>query len=327
VSTRKAERLLNLIVCLLETDRPVTVQQIHDTVPGYAGQGFETFKRMFERDKDALREVGIPLDRAPVIVEGAAEEGYRIPKDRYYLPELDLAPEELAALWLAAGLVRLQDPGAARSALLKLAGELPPEVERTRLSWLSADLGLAVPGLPRAFQAVADRRTVSFAYRARSGGGESLRMLDPYGLVHRKGAWYLVGLDHGRGDLRSFRLDRVVGPIEYASNRRSGGAEFEPPPGFRPEEALEVPPFVDREAGGEDRAVVGFDPGTAWWVERSHPWLRLEPRPDGGAVAEVPVADRSGFVSWVLSLGEGVEIVGPASLRAEVLARLESLCG
>jgi proteasome accessory factor B len=324
VTVRKAERLLNLIAFLLETDRPITIQRIRDTVPGYAGQSWDTFKRMFERDKDALREVGIPLEVAPVVVRGEQEEGYRIPKERYYLPDLELADEELAALWLAAGLVRLQDPGAARTALLKLAGELPPDLERARLSWLSADLGLAVPGLPRAFEAVAERRTITFAYRGRSG--EQVRRLDPYGLVHRKGTWYLVGRDHDRQELRSFRLDRVAGEIRFAS--AGPGAEFEAPEGFRPEEALEVPPFVGRE--GEPpaaEALVTFDASTAWWIERTHPWLRLAWEDGGSASARVPVSETGGFVSWLLSLGEGAYLVEPQDLRREVLARLEEVCG
>jgi proteasome accessory factor B len=328
-TVRKAERLLNLIAFLLETDRPITVQQIQDTVPGYAGLGRDAFRRMFERDKDALREVGIPLERARFAVQGEPEEGYRIPKERYYLPDLDLAPEELAALWLAAGLVRLQDPGAARTALLKLAGELPPDVERARLSWLSADLGLAVAGLPRAFEAVADRKTVTFDYRGRSG--RQTRRLDPYGLVHRKGTWYLVGRDHDRQENRSFRLDRVEGEIRFASP--STGADFDPPEGFRPEQALELPPFVGKDevpgrdgAGPTAGALVSFDASTAWWVERTHPWLSLSWADDGRASARVPVSEPSGFISWLLSLGEGAELIEPPELRQEVLDRLERVC-
>ena len=289
------ERLLNLTALLLEAQRPLTFTQIRERIPAYGQREVDSAKRMFERDKEALREVGIPLEVAPVALLGEPEEGYRIPKDRYYLPELDLAAEELASLWLAAGLVRLQDPTAARTALLKLAGELPPEVERARLSWLSADLGLAVPGLPRAFEAVAERRTVSFDYRGRSG--PQTRTLDPYGLVHRKGTWYLVGRDHDRRENRSFRLDRVAGEIRFVS--AGPGAEFEAPEGFRPEEALEVPPFVGRE--GEPpaaEALVAFDASTAWWIERTHPWLRLAWGDGGSASARVPVSETGGFVSW-----------------------------
>ncbi|HEU5001347.1 MAG TPA: WYL domain-containing protein [Actinomycetota bacterium] len=331
MNTRKAERLLNLIVCLLEAEQPVTAQRLQDTIPGYTDQTEEAFRRMFERDKEALREVGIPLDRAPVIVEGEPGEGYRIPKERYYLPDLELSPEEVAALWLAAGLVRLQDPADARVALLKLAGDLPPDLDRTRLSWLSADLGLQVPGLARAFEAVADRRRVSFPYPGRAG--PAVRTIEPYGLVHRKGAWYLVGHDLDRGARRSFRLDRIAGEIRFPIGA-AGRPDFAAPEGFRPEEALELPPFVGRAAppgdageGATTEATVAFDPSTAWWVERTHPWLRLESDGAGGrATARVPVVEESGFLSWVLSLGEGVELLGPAPLRAALRARLEELC-
>ena len=325
MTVRKAERLLNLIAFLLETDRPITLQQIQDTVPGYTEQSWDSFKRMFERDKEALREVGIPLEVRPLAGIGEPDEGYRIPKDRYYLPELALAAEELASLWLAAGLVRLQDPTAARNALLKLAGELPPEVERARLSWLSADLGLAVPGLPRAFEAVAERRTITFDYRGRSGSQS--RTLDPYGLVHRKGTWYLVGRDHDRNENRSFRLDRVSGDLRFTT-KGTPGPEFEAPAGFRPQEALEVPPFVGRDSGATAiDALVIFDASTAWWIDRTHPWLRLDWGSGEGASARVPVSDNAGFVSWLLSLGEGVELIEPAALRREVLQRLEEICG
>src|SRR5207245_927070 len=226
--------------------------------------------------------------------------------------------------------------------------------ERARLSWLSADLGLAVPGLPRAFEAVAERRTISFDYRGRSGA--QTRTLDPYGLVHRKGTWYLVGRDHDRGENRSFRLDRVIGELRFR-NKGGPGADFDAPEGFRPQEALEVPPFVGRpeaplkapdkpeaplkapdkpeaplkapdkpETAPAVDALVRFDASTAWWIERTHPWLRLTWGTGGDASARVPVSDNAGFVSWLLSLGEGVELVEPEALRGEVLARLEEIC-
>src|SRR5205823_2381508 len=169
LSVRKAERLLNLVAMLLETSRPVTAQQIRETIPGYDQDSWEAFKRMFERDKDELREMGIPVELAPTD-PWEVEEGYRIPKDRYYLPDLNLAADEMAALVLAAGLVRMEDPDAARTALLKLSGDLSgnqgaPAPDAARLPWLTADLGLAAPGLAKAFAAVADRKRVTFRYR------------------------------------------------------------------------------------------------------------------------------------------------------------------
>ncbi|MGQ0680270.1 MAG: helix-turn-helix transcriptional regulator [Actinomycetota bacterium] len=317
---RKSERLLNLIVMLLETPRPVTAEQIHRTIPGYGQDAWDSFKRMFERDKEELREMGIPLE----LTGGDAwdtDQGYRIPKDRYYLPDLDLAPDEVAALWLAAGLVRMNDPGPARSALMKLTEQALPRSEGN-LSWLTADMGLTSPNMAVALDSVAERKEVAFAYRGKQG--VATRSIRPYGLTHRKGRWYLVGHDGRAEQIRSFRLDRVEGAIRQAHPSRPG-PEFSVPEDFHLEGYLERPPFVQGEALSHAR--VRFDPSTAWWVERSHPWLRLEQAQDHSATALVEVADDSGFVSWLLGFGQGAEVLEPQHLRDLTRARLEQICG
>jgi proteasome accessory factor B len=316
---RKAERLLNLVAMLLETPRPVTAQKIQETIPGYGQANWDTFKRMFERDKDELREMGIPVELVPTDA-WEVEEGYRIPKERYYLPEIDLAEDEMAALVLAAGLVRMEDPQAARTALLKLSGEAEPEPPR--LPWLTADFALTAPGLAKAFAAVTDRKRVGFRYRGRQR--ERSRAVDPYGLVHRKGAWYLVGRDDSSGEQRSFRLDRVVGDIHQVDPSHPG-PEFEVPAGFRPQAALETPPFLQGEVLASAR--VRFAPSTAWWVEREAPWLELTPQEGGGGEAILGVTDAEGFLDWVLWYGDGVELVEPADLRLALRQRLERICG
>ena len=96
----KVERLVNLIALLLNTRRPLTVEEIRNTVPGYQQEDYSSFKRMFERDKEELRSLGIPIERRFTDV-WEVEEGYLISKDRYYLPELELTPDEMAALWIA----------------------------------------------------------------------------------------------------------------------------------------------------------------------------------------------------------------------------------
>ena len=87
----KVERLVNLIALLLNTRRPLTVEEVRNTVPGYQQEDYSSFKRMFERDKEELRSLGIPIERRFTDV-WEIEEGYLISKDRYYLPELDLDP-------------------------------------------------------------------------------------------------------------------------------------------------------------------------------------------------------------------------------------------
>ncbi|HVL49963.1 MAG TPA: WYL domain-containing protein [Actinomycetota bacterium] len=320
MAVRKSERLLNLIVMLLETSQPVTAEQIHRTIPGYGQDSWDTFKRMFERDKEELREMGIPVELSSVDTWDT-EQGYRIPKDRYYLPDLDLAPDEVAALWLAAGLLRMSDPGPARTALMKLTEGAPPPTEGN-LSWLTADLGLTAPNLTVALDSVAARKKVTFAYRSKDAVRS--RLVEPYGLTQRRGKWYLVGHDENSDEIRSFRLDRVEGTIRLTHPSRPG-PEFEIPEGFTLQGYMERPPFV--QGAVPEKATVRFDPSTAWWVERSSPWLRLEHHDDLSATAVVEVTDDSGFISWLLGFGEGAEVLQPQRLRDLTRKRLEEICG
>ncbi|MEX2588370.1 MAG: WYL domain-containing protein [Actinomycetota bacterium] len=317
---RKSERLLNLIVMLLETKQPVTAELIHRTIPGYGQDQWDSFKRMFERDKEELREMGIPLELSGTDLWDT-EQGYRIPKDRYYLPELDLEPDELASLWLAASLLKMGDPGPARNALMKLSDAPLPEEQRS-LSLVSADMGLAAPNLSVTLDALSDRKPLTFRYRSRSGTRD--RTVDPYGLTHRRGRWYLVGRDASVEQIRSFRLDRVEGSVRMTHPSKPG-PEFDIPEDFSLKGYLERPPFAQGEHDAT-RAQVLFDSSTSWWVERSSPWLRLEAH-EQGAVATVEVTDDSGFVSWLLGFGRGAEVLEPQRLRDLVRERLESICG
>lgn len=95
------ERLLNLVGLLLETKQPLTFEQIRATLEAYAKGNLDSAKRMFERDKDLLRDFGVPLELVDIDVWGG-EQGYLIPKDKYYLPEIAFTPEELGALLVAA---------------------------------------------------------------------------------------------------------------------------------------------------------------------------------------------------------------------------------
>ncbi|HZB70560.1 MAG TPA: hypothetical protein VE395_00375, partial [Acidimicrobiales bacterium] len=120
MSAAKLERLLNLTALLLETPRPLSAQEIRERLGAYPEE-LESFRRAFERDKDDLRAMGVPLEVAEVPGVVPAIEGYRIPKDRYYLRDPGLTPDELAALRMAASVVRL-DGLSAREGLLKLGG-------------------------------------------------------------------------------------------------------------------------------------------------------------------------------------------------------------
>jgi len=210
VSSRRTERLINLVICLLHTRSFLSADRIRDLVPGYDDTpSEEAFKRAFERDKEDLRDLGIPLETGTNSAFDD-EPGYRIARRDYALPEITLAPDEAAAVGLAARMWSSATMGAAATrALRKLeaAGvEVSPLPEGLQPRLESS--GAAFPTLA---EAVHDGRLVRFNYRTGASGDTSTRTVEPWGLVWWHGRWYLVGHDRDRDGTRVFRLSRIEG--------------------------------------------------------------------------------------------------------------------
>jgi predicted DNA-binding transcriptional regulator YafY len=316
----KVERLVNLIALLLNTRRPLTVEEVRNTVPGYQQQDYSSFKRMFERDKEELRSLGIPIERRFTDV-WEVEEGYLISKDRYYLPELDLDPDEMAALWIASRIV--VEPGAKEDqALVKLSLSGDGGADPTSPPWLRARLHLDSPALPQVLEAVAGRRRVKFRYKAAGQAKDAERTVDPYALIHRQGSWYVVGHDQLRNDLRHFKLPRITSKVTFAT--RGGGPDFEIPEAFSPEQGSVTEPWIGEDEGVE--VEVAFSPRIAWWIEQSlgleatGTWSRSG---QDWTTTKLNVADEEGFVSWVLGFGEDAVVRAPQKFRAAVVKRLK----
>ncbi|MEA2499172.1 MAG: proteasome accessory factor [Actinomycetota bacterium] len=305
---RRIERLINLIAALLETSRPLTADQIRDEIAGYGEQpNFEAFRRAFERDKEALRAMGIPLEVVETDALGGEPEGYIIPKSKYYLPELDLEPDELAALRLAAEAIA-GGSEQAEAGVMKLSvddGGAP--WGGARVTW-SADVAAEQPLLGPLYSALIDRAPVAFSYRAATGE-EKKRELEPYGLVHRKGNWYLVGRDRDRDAIRAFKVSRISGRIE----KLEGGYEI--PPGFDAKEHLSGEAW-EIGPGEKETAVIRFDEPLRWWVEQNMTQLQRREAHDGGLEVDVPFTNTDALISWTLGFGEEIEIVAPAEARA-----------
>lgn len=299
----RLERLADLVAVLLDTRRLLTIDDILDAVPGYPPDR-ESARRQFERDKDALREAGIPLTVDPIDELGGGEFGYRIEPDAYYLQELDLTPDEQAALHVAVTAVRFES-GDALEALFKLGG-----LEGTGSAPLAALP--VVPALGALFEAYQHRATVTFDYR-----GEA-RRVDPWGIVFRRGNWYLVGFDHDRGEPRTFRADRIrsdvtVGPADA----------FAPPGDVDPAQLLGDEPW---RFGGDEPVVarLAVDEPVAHVLPAGSV---VETGVDGAVVAEVEVTNRGAFRSLVAGFLERAEVLEPPELRADMVAWLEQLAG
>lgn len=306
MSTPKLERLLDLIAELLHTERPLTADELHQRIPGYPADK-DSFKRSFERDKKDLREMHIPLRIEDVPGRMPAEDGYRIDRDEYGLPDPGLDADELAALHLAANAVRL-DGSSANSGLLKLGGAPGGDVVPTNVAVLPSS-----PHLSPAFEAVGGHRTARFRYRDKD------RTIDPFRLHHERGHWYLQGHDHDVDETRLFRLDRIEGDIALGD---VGSA-------VEPDHTVVHPPRLDAWALGDDapiQARIRVRPPQATIAARSvgeHVPVHWEP--DGAVVLELAVTRRDGFRSFVLGFLDDVEIIEPAELRDDLVAWLQSI--
>jgi proteasome accessory factor B len=301
----RLERLTNLVLVLLDTRRPLTLREIADTVGGYP-EGHQACRQAFERDKRTLREEGVPISVEAVDTGG--QLGYRIRPEDYYLPELDLTADEQVALNLAVAGVHLDD-ASGREALLKLG-----VIGGDRSSPVAALP--ALPALPRLHDAIRQRAAVRFDYHS------APRQVDPYGLLFRSGFWYLVGWDHGREALRTFRVDRMGGPPTLGE-----GGSFELPAGFDPSSEVPAEPWRIGE-GDTVRAEVRIDtvqaPAVVAELGEEAVLSRGE---DGSVVVGLDVANEVAFRSWLLGLLDHAEVLGPAGLREEVVAWLEAIAG
>jgi proteasome accessory factor B len=304
---QKLERLLNLIAVLLHTARPLTAAELRERVPGYP-ESDVAFRRAFERDKDDLRELNVPLELLPVPGTDPPLEGYRISRDRYYLPDPGLEPDELAALQLAAASVRL-DHTRGVDTLWALGGSsglhLGLDVE------LPAD-----PALDPLFDAISRRAVVHFDYRSER------RSVHPYRLGLQLGRWYLRAFDLARDALRVFRLDRIEGPVEVGPARQFEIPESELGP-------LELLP--DRwELGTEPavEALVRIDALHAPMAAMQFDADDVVAEHDDGSIdVRIRVTNHDAFRSLVLGFLEHAQVLEPPHLRDEIVAWLRSVAG
>ena len=276
---------------------------MRSTVPGYADQSDDAFHRMFERDKELLRRLGVPL-RLETATGWALEPGYVVPPEEYRLPDPGLTDEEQAALWLAAQVVRVGGGPVGSSAMLKLGGaRLTTAVEP-----VVADLGADAEILGDLFGAIVERRVVEFDYRGRR------RRVHPHGLGHRRGHWYLVATEDGQP--RTYRVDRAT---DLKVGETAGA--FAPSPEVSVRQALRPQPW---EAGREPpvTARVRFDPEVAWWAARRLAGVEAPVAEDGSLEVELPVSNPDAFISWLLTFGDQARLLGPPELVDRLVDRV-----
>jgi proteasome accessory factor B len=314
MSRRKTERLLSLVVCLLSARRYLTASQIRDAVPGYP-DSFDAFKRMFERDKDELRELGIPLETG-ISATADEEPGYRIPRQAYVLPEIRLEPDEAAVLGLAARVWRRAElAGAAAGALLKLRAA-GIDAEETMQPGIEPRLQTGEAAFGPLWEAVRDRRPVSFSYRGVGRSSSQQRQLEPWGVMNRHGRWYVAGLDTDRGETRVFRLSRVDGPVTFRG--RAGAVTV--PEGA---DVRELVRELDMTQPAQRTAVLQVRHGAGYGLRRGASGDRPDQGRPGWDLVEVSFSDVGWYSEHLASFGADLVALEPIDLRDAVIARLK----
>ena len=306
--SRKSERLINLTIALLATKRFITKSEIFKTIEGYEGSS-ESKERMFERDKDDLRTLGIEIEVGSFDPLFNDEAGYRIKQERYQLDLGDITALEISLLSLAAQAwqgASLDD--AAQRALVKLHS-LGIAVDEANLPVSIPFLSDGGLDLPKITHAIAEHQILEFIYRNYDLSEENRRVV-PIGLSTRSGYWYLTGVDQSIEEVRTFRFDRVIGSFTV----KKGPKNFETPENFDSQNLFErVESFdavvdVRRGKGTSLRALASSTKSIGEWDQ-----------------LQIPILDVKSLSALILWHGDDVYVHSPVELQESIVTSLKEI--
>ena len=318
MAARKSERLLNLLITLLVSRSYVTKERIRSVVEQYRDAGDEAFEKMFERDKDELRSLGIPIEVGYLDRAFEDEPGYRIERSAFELPQIDLEPDEAAVIGLAARVWQHAGLASATSdALVKLKAA-GVTVDRGMLSSVAPQLTVEEPTFEAFWAATQEHTPVAFGYRTAASAESAERHLQPWGVVSFRGRWYVVGLDTDRGAPRLFRLSRVRGDVRTTGK----------PASYDIPEGTDIRALTESlaPAPAESRARLLVRQGAALGLRRQASPADGE-TPAGWDRVEVSYGRTDAMADEVLAYGADVVVEEPSDLRDLVVARLRSVAG
>jgi proteasome accessory factor B len=315
MTAKKSERLMNLTICLLVARHFIGKDRIRSAVDGYRDLSDDAFDRMFDRDKEELRILGIPIEVGSIEKAFEDEVGYRIRRDRFELPEISLEADEAAVVGLAARVWQHASLATATTRGVRKLRAGGVDVDESALSIIEPQLATDEPAFDPVFEAVTARRPIAFPHQ-RSGHGEVVtRHLEPWGIVSWHGHWYVVGHDRDREAERMFRLSRIVGEVTFIGPPHS----YSPPPDLQLRRLAEslAPPRP------HESATVRARPNTAAPLRRRA--TRSRPADDGWTELELAYSSAETLADELLSFGPDVVVVGPSEVRDTVVRRLTAL--
>ncbi len=310
------ERLVNLVVALMATEQGITKDAILTSVSGYreqseAGASKDALEKMFERDKEALRGLGVPIETLGERADpdDLREARYRVPTSEYVLPEdITFTSAELALLNLAGGVWSESSLSAdARSGLRKILA-LGIPVDEPIIGY-SPRISLRDPAFPALQQAIEQTKVVGFSYLKPGEDAPRARRVQPLALIEYEARWHVFGNDLDAGAERTFLLARIVGPVEIT--RETFPASLRADAGEKALAGLE-------EVAARNSALLEVNPGTEAALRLSR---RATPAEQG---IRLPFVDIHILADELASYGPEVRVVEPRELRDQVIARLEA---
>lgn len=314
----KLIRQLSLLSFLLSRQRPIAAREVQEQVEGYADMSDDTFARRFHADRSDLAKIGIQVHviGGSDTPENDESQLYFLTPGDIHLPAVDLSAAERKAMSLALAALdgRFAYARPLRLALTAILGgrqdPLDEELQQLPIAFApDEDARAAGKQLSRLEDAINRGKTVAFAYPDVQGNRKE-RVVDPYTLFLIQSHWYVVGRDHQRDALRTFRVGRIKPPVRFPTEK---ARDFTVPDDYDPERYRARPPWLIGGVEGTATIAVGED--LSWWVARLEPHVSRLGDADGCAAFAVPYADELLLLSWLSGLGGCAQILHPAALR------------
>lgn len=312
----KSERLLNLLIMLLVQRRPIAKERIRELL--YPDSRPDAFEKMFERDKEELRSLGVPVEVAALDPLFDDEIGYRVPADQFALPDIALTPEEAAVVGIASRVWQHATMAQATSDAVRKLTAAGIDVDLEALEIAQPLLTADEPAFETCWLATCERAPIEFDYQRAGDTSPRRRHIQPWGVVRYAGRWYVVGLDTDRGAERVFRLSRVHGEV-----RRAGA-----PGSYDVPEDTDVREIARRLAPptSTETAVLLVRAGAGHGLRRAATHVEADvPGPDARTSWDriELVRPSVGLEDEVLAHGADVLLLEPEGMRRRIVERLE----
>ena len=307
--SRKSERLVNLVIALLATKRNLTKSEIFRTIEGYEGSN-ESMERMFERDKDELRSLGVNIEVSGLDPFFEDEQGYRINPENFAMDTNGYSPAQIAYMSLAAQLWKSASlDETSQRALRKLSG-FSVAIDIAEMPAV-APLTLSAPTfLSEIINAIYEKKPIEFTY-IDSELKANVRRVNAYSYFSSKGFWYFTGEDTDKSEIRTYRCDRILGDLKVA--KQNGMYEI-------PKDFYSSAIFSDNPA--PFRATLRLRIGRGSQLRNMATSIKAENEHD---IVEIEYPSEKEIISLILWHLDDVEVIEPGSLRLAVVKSIRSL--